>query len=532
MRMQIYLGTSFLAAPFLVAPLSAGLFLSGCGNDGSCEVTLTCEAPAETGGGGSATTAAGGSGGQGAGSTGGSGGAPGLANGEACSDGDACSSGFCTDGVCCENECASGCAACNATGSEGVCTPHEVSTDPESACSSGAGVCDGNGACADGTQDWQLEVGDNNNQTVSYVAADATGHVVIAGVHGGVAAFSFGSDSIGPGPFVAKISPTGSPVWGKTLSACSPGDTNDDVHALATAPNGNIIVAASCDSGYFLRAYGPDGAQLWTNIIGVSATYFSIDLATDSESNLYVGGQSAYVPLNFDGNSIGPPSLGNEWAFVVKMSPLGDYAWAQTFESPASVYASDIEVTPSDEIVFLTRFTGTAQFGNETLTSPPATVVVTLSTTSTVTLVKQVAGGAYDKEAALAVAANGIHVASVYQGNVDLGGGPLGEASGNNDVYRLHLDAAGDHISSTGYGSSGDERIEAMEADVNGNIAFVLSNGAADFGGGQISAPALVKMGAEGTFLWQKQGTLSEVAIAPDGTVIAVGGDLVTAYRP
>jgi hypothetical protein len=72
-------------------------------------------------------------------------------NGQPCAGPSTCASGFCTDGVCCENACSGPCASCALTGQVGKCTPYPAGKDPQSECGKGDGVCastcDGVGAC-------------------------------------------------------------------------------------------------------------------------------------------------------------------------------------------------------------------------------------------------------------------------------------------------------------------------------------------------------------------------------------------------
>lgn len=80
--------------------------------------------------------------------------------GSACASPTECASGFCSDGVCCNESCAGTCQACTAArrggGADGVCGNAAADTDPRNDCSAdtnypascGAdGFCDGTGAC-------------------------------------------------------------------------------------------------------------------------------------------------------------------------------------------------------------------------------------------------------------------------------------------------------------------------------------------------------------------------------------------------
>jgi hypothetical protein len=80
-----------------------------------------------------------------------------LGIGSSCTAGTACSSGFCVDGVCCNNAC-SGCNACSQTltgQANGFCAPVPAGLDPHDTCADergtnqcgNDGTCDGSGAC-------------------------------------------------------------------------------------------------------------------------------------------------------------------------------------------------------------------------------------------------------------------------------------------------------------------------------------------------------------------------------------------------
>jgi len=58
----------------------------------------------------------------------------GSANGTACTNDDECGTGFCTDGVCCNERCHDVCASCNGTTTKGTCTAYAADTDPELEC--------------------------------------------------------------------------------------------------------------------------------------------------------------------------------------------------------------------------------------------------------------------------------------------------------------------------------------------------------------------------------------------------------------
>jgi hypothetical protein len=73
-------------------------------------------------------------------------------NGEPCAGANACKTGICADGVCCNTACNGICEACNVAGAAGACTPVPAGTDPADECFKGccnAGAC-GSSNCAPG----------------------------------------------------------------------------------------------------------------------------------------------------------------------------------------------------------------------------------------------------------------------------------------------------------------------------------------------------------------------------------------------
>ncbi|HXU83700.1 MAG TPA: LamG domain-containing protein [Polyangia bacterium] len=78
----------------------------------------------------------------------------GAANGQKCTSRTQCESGFCVDGVCCDDSCTGTCRACDVAGSMGQCTNVPDNEDPDNECGTDMvntckrdGMCDGQGAC-------------------------------------------------------------------------------------------------------------------------------------------------------------------------------------------------------------------------------------------------------------------------------------------------------------------------------------------------------------------------------------------------
>jgi hypothetical protein len=94
--------------------------------------------------------------------------------GTACSAGTDCQTGYCVDGVCCENACAGACMTCNGVGTPGQCTTAVAGTDVRNDCSQDNastcgqdGFCDGNGGCEKYGTQTQCQPAGCSNGTIS-----------------------------------------------------------------------------------------------------------------------------------------------------------------------------------------------------------------------------------------------------------------------------------------------------------------------------------------------------------------------------
>ena len=71
--------------------------------------------------------------------------------GAVCGGASECKTGFCTDGVCCVDDCPGNCRSCNVLGSVGTCALVLDGDDPDKDCAGSAaacdGVCNGSGGC-------------------------------------------------------------------------------------------------------------------------------------------------------------------------------------------------------------------------------------------------------------------------------------------------------------------------------------------------------------------------------------------------
>jgi hypothetical protein len=124
-------------------------------------------------------------------------------------------------------------------------------------------------------------------------------------------------------------------------------------------------------------------------------------------------------------------------------------------------------------------------------------------------------------------------VSRSFSGTVDLGGGPL-TSVGASDVALARLDSSGAHLWSKSFGTAGVSLSPTIFANANESVLLTGGlTGWVDFGGGPIGSMVdqvyVVKLGSDGTFLWQHplpSGT--RVLADPCGAALYATSDAVS----
>jgi uncharacterized protein (AIM24 family) len=121
-------------------------------------------------------------------------------------------------------------------------------------------------------------------------------------------------------------------------------------------------------------------------------------------------------------------------------------------------------------------------------------------------------------------AAGNIYATGPFSGAIDLGGGALTSAGGD-DLFLVKYSAAGAHVWSKHIGGTGNERPESVTIDAAGNVYVTGSfHDVVDFGGGALASAGVrdvfvLKLSSAGNHTWSRRfGGFS----SDDGTAVAV----------
>lgn len=123
------------------------------------------------------------------------------------------------------------------------------------------------------------------------------------------------------------------------------------------------------------------------------------------------------------------------------------------------------------------------------------------------------------------------YVTGRFQGNIDLGGGPLTSAGGD-DIFVAKIDTTGNNVWRMGFGDAANQFGVGVAPDTSGN-AYVsgILQGSANFGGAKLTSKGLadvflVKFGPGGAHVWSKSfGDAAGQYVA--GIAVDGAGDVV-----
>ncbi|WP_156338880.1 hypothetical protein [Chondromyces crocatus] len=224
---------------------------------------------------------------------------------------------------------------------------------------------------------WTRALGGEGDQQALAVAADSAGNVIVGGHHG--TQFDFGgatiTDTGSSNAFVAKFSPTGTPLWSQHPN---PGPEQGAIHAVAADHLGNVVATGfdrqSGVSGRSLSVlkFAADGTPTFRRAFagtpntpgGNPGSFRGRHIAVDPSNNILVitGEMQVGLEATVDlGGGPLPPGI-----LVARFDPSGNHGWSKSWELYG--YAS-LAVRSNGSVFVGGSFTGPLNVGGWPMTN-------------------------------------------------------------------------------------------------------------------------------------------------------------------
>ena len=293
------------------------------------------------------------------------------------------------------------------------------------------------------------------------------------------------------------------------------GPQSQYVHSIATDPAGNILITGSfygtvdfgggdlvCAGGsdVFVAKFDAAGNHLWSIGSGDGEYQNSRCVAADGAGNVIITGYFRGV-LDFGGTPL--VSSDSYDIFIAKFDADGNVIWNIRRGGQYGQYGHGVAVDEPGDVIVVGGFEGTVNFGGGVHTADGTTYA---HQPEDVFIVKLDPNGGYlwsfdfgdngsDTGSSLALDASGnIFMTGYFWNGLDFGGGAL-SSTGNEDIFLVKFDAAGNHLWSSAFGDSlstfGRHYGRDIDVDGAGNVVITGTyEYGVDFGGGLITGEA------------------------------------------
>lgn len=401
--------------------------------------------------------------------------------------------------------------------------------------------------------------------SLAEVAADHAGNIYVAGPFQGIV-------DVDPGPgalnltsaghfdaYLGKYSSAGDLLWGFGLGASG---YYDEIYRISADAAGNVVVygdfsgTADFDPGpatfeltspagqytEYLAKYSAAGELVWA--FGTGGEYFLSDVVADPAGSVFVTGRfQGTVDLDPGSATFELSSPLLAWSnYLAKYSATGELLWAFLVDGDMS--PQELAIDPEGSLYVTGYCGGTVDFdpgpGAFELTFDPSYEAMFLAKYTSTGEFAWASGIQVEVEHGATIAvdpAGNVLIAAEHQGKAVFGLTPgsfeLPGLNDDHDSFVAKYSPTGGFLWAVSFAGPGGEEPAGIAADATGNVYVVGTlggptdmdpdpDGIYPLGGESF----LVKLNGAGNFLQATQlprGSISDIALAPDGTIWTVG---------
>jgi len=392
----------------------------------------------------------------------------------------------------------------------------------------------------DGNFLWVVQAGGTASNAGAAIATDGSGNSIVTGRFNGTVTFgdttltsSAGSLDI----FIAKYDGEGNFLWVEQAGVTGMHFRLDAFHgndpAIATDGSGNSIVTGSFfgtatfgdttlttagSRDIFIAKYVGDGNFLWVEQAGGGASDEGFAIATDGSGNSIVTGHFSGT-ATFGDTTL--TSAGSRDIFIAKYDGDGNFLWVEQAGGTDGPFGGAIATDGSGNSIVTGWFRGTATFGDTTLTSAGSGDIFIAKYDGEGNFLWVEQAGGTDSDLGLAIATDGSGnsiVTGDFSGTATFGDITLSSA-GSEDIFIAEYDGDGNFLRVRQAGGTNTETGAAIATDASGNsIVTGEFRGTATFGD-----TTLTTAGSSDIFI-AKLGPLPGSVIVLNPTSVSFGG--------
>ncbi|WP_413429504.1 VCBS domain-containing protein [Synechococcus sp. Cu2B8-bc1011] len=312
---------------------------------------------------------------------------------------------------------------------------------------------------ADGSYAWVSQAGGAFSNNVRSITALADGSSLITGYFLGSASFgvttltSAGSNDV----FVAKLNADGSYAWATRAGGSS---TDFDLAVaesitgltdrsslitgrfFGSASFGDTTLTSTGSADVFIAKLNADGSYAWATQAGGTSNDEGRSITALADGSSLITGYFQ-GSANFGDTTL--TSTGSNDVFIAKLNADGSYAWATQAGGTSGDYGTSITALADGSSLITGRFSGSASFGETTLTSAGSfdVFIAKLNADGSYAWATQAGGQASDYGFGITALADGSSlITGRFEGSASFGETTL-TSTGGVDVFVAKLNADG-----------------------------------------------------------------------------------------
>ncbi len=278
----------------------------------------------------------------------------------------------------------------------------------------------------------------------------------------------------------------------------------DSVDAVAVAPDGSVIVAASfqgtvdigggplvaTDYDILLARFASTGEHVWSRRYGGAGTQGVTRAAITASGEIVLAGSftGSFVVGTTTLNAVGMADV-----FVARFTSTGDPVWAVSGGGSNFDKVTDLALDDGDNVAVCGEFSGSGSFfGGASLSASLSDVFLARLTSAGVhSWSKKLGNSGIDSRCGLdAVAGGDVIVLGDFVDTFSAGGATFTSTNNTRDLFMARFAAAnGAHVWSVAPSGSGQENAYDVKVDGASFYAVGSFNGSLSLGGSSLSAP-------------------------------------------